>query len=109
MTKYGVPTAQGETFTSLKAAEAYVKKMGAPIVVKADGLAAGKGVIVCSTQAQALAALKQILVDREFGEAGDKVVVEECLVGVITSYSIHYTKLYDAALADAGPEICFVR
>lgn len=86
MTKYGVPTAKGETFTSFKAAEAYIKKMGAPIVVKADGLAAGKGVIVCATEAQALAALKQILVDKAFGEAGKKVVVEECLVGEEASF-----------------------
>ncbi|MBI5063246.1 MAG: phosphoribosylamine--glycine ligase [Desulfatitalea sp.] len=57
MNKYGVPTAQGATFTSYKPAEAYVKKMGAPVVVKADGLAAGKGVIVCTTVGQALAAL----------------------------------------------------
>jgi phosphoribosylamine--glycine ligase len=86
MTKYGVPTAKGETFTSYKAAEAYIKKHGAPIVVKADGLAAGKGVIVCTTQAQALAALRQILVDKAFGTAGSKVVVEECLVGEEASF-----------------------
>jgi phosphoribosylamine---glycine ligase len=86
MTKYGVPTARGETFTSYKAAEAYIKKTGAPIVVKADGLAAGKGVIVCATEAQALAALRQILVDKAFGEAGKKVVVEECLVGEEASF-----------------------
>ena len=86
MTKYGVPTAKGQTFTSYKAAEAYIKKVGAPIVVKADGLAAGKGVIVCATQAQALAALKQILTDKAFGDAGSKVVVEECLVGEEASF-----------------------
>jgi phosphoribosylamine---glycine ligase len=86
MVKYGVPTAEGETFTSYKAAEAYIKKVGAPIVVKADGLAAGKGVIVCATVAQALAALKQILVDKAFGEAGSQVVVEECLVGEEASF-----------------------
>lgn len=86
MTKYGVPTAKGETFTSYKPAAAYVKKMGAPIVVKADGLAAGKGVIVCQTQAEALAALKQIIVEKAFGAAGNKVVVEECLVGEEASF-----------------------
>ncbi|KJS33463.1 MAG: phosphoribosylamine--glycine ligase [Desulfatitalea sp. BRH_c12] len=86
MNKYGVPTAQGATFTSYKAAEAYVKKMGAPIVVKADGLAAGKGVIVCDTIAKALAALNQILVKKEFGEAGRQVVVEECLKGEEASF-----------------------
>ena len=86
MTKYGVPTARGETFENYKAAEAYIKQMGAPLVVKADGLAAGKGVIVCATVAQALAALKQILVERAFGEAGRRVVVEECLVGEEASF-----------------------
>ena len=86
MEKYGIPTAKGRTFTRLAQAQAYVKKMGAPLVVKADGLAAGKGVIVCSTEKMALDALKQIMVDREFGEAGDRVVVEECLVGEEASF-----------------------
>jgi phosphoribosylamine--glycine ligase len=86
MQKYGIPTASGRTFTRLAQAQAYVKKMGAPLVVKADGLAAGKGVIVCSTEKMAMDALKQIMVDREFGEAGDQVVVEECLVGEEASF-----------------------
>ncbi len=86
MNKYGVPTARGRTFTKYAQAEAYVKKVGAPIVVKADGLAAGKGVIVCSTVKQALAALKRIMVDKEFGTAGDRAVVEECLVGEEASF-----------------------
>ncbi len=86
MEKYGIPTATGRTFTRLAQAQAYVKKMGAPLVVKADGLAAGKGVIVCSTEKMALDALKQIMVDREFGAAGDRVVVEECLVGEEASF-----------------------
>lgn len=86
MTKYGVPTAKAETFDSFKPAEAYVKKMGAPIVVKADGLAAGKGVIVCDTEAKAVAAIKAILVDRQFGQAGAQVIVEECLKGEEASF-----------------------
>jgi phosphoribosylamine--glycine ligase len=86
MEKYGIPTAQGQTFTRLAQAQAYVKKMGAPLVVKADGLAAGKGVIVCSTEKMALDALHQIMVDRQFGEAGDQVVVEEYLVGEEASF-----------------------
>ena len=86
MTKYGVPTAEGEAFTSYKKAEAYIKKVGAPIVVKADGLAAGKGVIVCDTVAKAIAALKQIMIDKDFGDAGKQVVVEECLVGEEASF-----------------------
>lgn len=86
MEKYGIPTAKGKTFTRLAQAQAYVKKIGAPLVVKADGLAAGKGVIVCSTQKMAMDALKQIMVDKEFGQAGSRVVVEECLVGEEASF-----------------------
>jgi len=86
MEKYGIPTAKGQTFSRLAQAQAYVKKIGAPLVVKADGLAAGKGVIVCTTQKMAMDALKQIMVDREFGEAGNQVVVEECLVGEEASF-----------------------
>lgn len=86
MNRYGIPTAVGRTFTRYKAAEAYIKKIGAPIVVKADGLAAGKGVIVCATVKEAISALKQIMVKREFGDAGDKVVVEECLTGEEASF-----------------------
>ncbi len=86
MQKYGIPTATGETFTRIAPARAYVKKVGAPLVVKADGLAAGKGVIVCSSEKMALDALEQIMVERRFGEAGDKVVVEECLVGEEASF-----------------------
>jgi phosphoribosylamine--glycine ligase len=86
MDTYGIPTATGRTFTSYKKAEAYIKKMGAPIVVKADGLAAGKGVIVCATEKEAIVALNQIMVKRAFGEAGNKVVVEECLSGEEASF-----------------------
>ncbi len=86
MNKYGVPTAEGRTFTSYKQAEAYIKKKGAPIVVKADGLAAGKGVIVCKTVSEAIRALKQVMVKKEFGDAGRKAVVEECLIGEEASF-----------------------
>ena len=86
MTKYGIPTAEGDAFTSYKKAQAYIRKLGAPIVVKADGLAAGKGVIVCRTQDQAMAALKEIMVDQAYGDAGATVVIEECLVGEEASF-----------------------
>ena len=86
MNKYKIPTAVGEVFTSYKKAESYIRKMGAPLVVKADGLAAGKGVIVCATKKEALSALKQIMVERAFGDAGNKVVVEECLIGEEASF-----------------------
>jgi phosphoribosylamine--glycine ligase len=86
MLKYGIPTAKGKTFTSHKQAERYIRAVGAPIVVKADGLAAGKGVIVCKTVKQALDALNLIMVKRAFGDAGKKAVVEECLVGEEASF-----------------------
>ncbi|RJQ86142.1 MAG: phosphoribosylamine--glycine ligase [Desulfobacteraceae bacterium] len=86
MNKYGVPTAKGATFTTYKQAEAFVKKMGPPCVVKADGLAAGKGVIVCDSVAKALDALNRVLVRKEFGEAGRQVVVEEYLRGEEASF-----------------------
>ena len=86
MKKYGIPTAGGQTFTNYRKAESYIRKMGAPLVVKADGLAAGKGVIVCKTVAEAIRALKQVIVKKEFGDAGNKVVIEECLFGEEASF-----------------------
>jgi len=77
----GIPTAKAGTFTDLSSALAYVRQEGAPIVIKADGLAAGKGVTVCETVAQAEAALEEAMGKKVFGEAGNKVVIEECLVG----------------------------
>ncbi|TFG87598.1 MAG: phosphoribosylamine--glycine ligase [Hyphomicrobiales bacterium] len=81
MTAAGVPTAVSRTFTDASAAMGYVRSLGAPIVVKADGLAAGKGVAVCATVEEAEAAVRASLVDRVFGAAGGQVVVEECLQG----------------------------
>lgn len=75
-----IPTAQAAVFTDLAAAQAYVQSQGAPIVIKADGLAAGKGVTVAETIEQALAALEACFAG-QFGMAGDRVVIEECLVG----------------------------
>ncbi|MEW6188108.1 MAG: phosphoribosylamine--glycine ligase [Thermodesulfobacteriota bacterium] len=86
LTKYHIPTAASRTFTEYKKALAYVGKMGAPIVVKADGLAAGKGVMVCQTVAEAKAAIEMILIDKAFGTAGDKVLLEECLIGEEASF-----------------------
>ncbi|MFH1581085.1 MAG: phosphoribosylamine--glycine ligase [Pseudomonadota bacterium] len=86
MNKYKIPTAIGRTFISYKKAESYMRKMGAPVVVKADGLAAGKGVIVCATVSEALRALKKIMIKKEFGDAGNKVVIEECLFGEEASF-----------------------
>jgi phosphoribosylamine--glycine ligase len=86
MLKYGIPTAAGETFTDRERAAEYVRTLGAPLVVKADGLAAGKGVIVCRTEAEALDAIDSMLVKDAFGEAGRTVVVEECLTGEEASF-----------------------
>lgn len=86
MKKYGIPSSEYKTFTSYSHAEEYVRLKGAPIVVKADGLAAGKGVIVCRSVDEAISALKLIIKERAFGEAGDRVVVEECLLGEEASF-----------------------
>lgn len=81
MRKYGVPTAEFATFADSEEAISYIKSKGAPIVVKADGLAAGKGVVVCNTTDEAVSAVKRIMEDRVFGDSGKRIVVEECLEG----------------------------
>ena len=81
MKKYGIPTAKYEVFTEADAARAYIRQEGAPIVIKADGLAAGKGVIVAMTLAEALAAVDEIMEDQAFGSAGSRVVIEEFMAG----------------------------
>jgi phosphoribosylamine--glycine ligase len=86
MKKYYIPTAFYEIFDEPKEAKKYIRKQGGPIVVKADGLAAGKGVIVCKTVEEALRSIDQIMVERIFGEAGNRVLVEEYLVGEEASY-----------------------
>ncbi len=86
MEKYHIPTAKGQSFTRYDSAVKYIKKTGAPIVVKADGLAAGKGVFVCSTEKEALSAIDRIMKKRSFGDAGKKAIVEECLIGEEVSF-----------------------
>ncbi|UNC91517.1 phosphoribosylamine--glycine ligase [Candidatus Contubernalis alkaliaceticus] len=81
MVKYNIPTAEYKTFTNPEEAEQYIKKVGTPIVIKAEGLAAGKGVIVCEEEEEALLAMKKIMIDRAFGDAGNRLIVEECLRG----------------------------
>ena len=81
MERHGIPTAKYRTFDDLDSAEAYVRDHGAPIVVKADGLAAGKGVTVAMDVDTALKALEDIFVDHRFGAAGAKVVIEDYLEG----------------------------
>ncbi len=84
--KFGIPTAAYRRFSDATAAKEYVHAQGAPIVVKADGLAAGKGVTVAATVAEAEAAIEDSLVANRFGAAGAEVVIEECLVGEEASF-----------------------
>ncbi|XP_057536055.1 phosphoribosylamine--glycine ligase [Amaranthus tricolor] len=84
--KYGIPTAKYQTFTDPTAAKSYIKEQGAPIVIKADGLAAGKGVIVAMTLAEAYEAVDSMLVNAIFGSAGSRVIVEEFLEGEEASF-----------------------
>jgi phosphoribosylamine--glycine ligase len=81
MTAAGVPTARSSTFTEVAPALAFVRSVGAPIVIKAEGLAAGKGVTVCTTVAEAERAVRESLEDKAFGEAGARILVEEFLDG----------------------------
>lgn len=86
MLKYNIPCAKGKAFTDPLKAKAYAKAIGAPCVVKADGLAAGKGVIICATIKEARDAIDAMLNDKAFGNAGAVVVVEECLKGEEASF-----------------------
>ncbi|GIQ70425.1 phosphoribosylamine--glycine ligase [Xylanibacillus composti] len=81
MKKYSIPTAAYESFTDYESAHAYLREQSLPIVIKADGLAAGKGVTVASTWEEAETALRDIMVQKSFGDAGNSVVIEECLTG----------------------------
>jgi len=81
MKKYNIPTAAYEVFTDCAQACEYVKTVSMPVVIKADGLAAGKGVVIAATQQEAIATLKEMMEDKKFGEASTKVVIEEFLEG----------------------------
>ena len=81
LARHNIPTAEYQNFTAIEPALAYLRQKGAPIVVKADGLAAGKGVIVAQTLAEAEAAVKDMLSGNAFGDAGHRVVIEEFLAG----------------------------
>nr|HID60130.1 phosphoribosylamine--glycine ligase [Desulfobacterales bacterium] len=88
MEKYNIPTAKGKTFTDSEEASQYVKKIGTPVVIKADGLAAGKGVIICETEKDAMHAIDLIMVKRAFGDAGKKILIEEYLTGEEASFLV---------------------
>lgn len=81
MRRYGIPTAASAEFDSFEKAAAYVRSQPVPMVIKADGLAAGKGVIIAATHDEALRALSEIMQKKAFGSAGDRVLIEECLMG----------------------------
>jgi phosphoribosylamine--glycine ligase len=88
MIRHGIPTAKFETFADAAAAHAYVDREGAPIVIKADGLAAGKGVVVAMSLAEAHAAIDMMLLDNRMGDAGARVVIEEFLEGEEASFIV---------------------
>jgi len=95
--RHGIPTAAYGCFTHAEAAKSYIRQQGAPIVVKADGLAAGKGVTVAMTEEEACAAVDHILVDRAFGDAGAELIIEEFLTGEEASFF---------ALVDGDTAVC---
>lgn len=86
--RHGIPTARYATFTDAEAAKAHIRAEGAPIVVKADGLAAGKGVVVAASIEEAEAAIDAALVEGSFGEAGAEIIVEECMTGPELSFFV---------------------
>jgi len=88
MSRHDIPTAAYQSFTDKDLAIAYIKQQGAPIVVKADGLAAGKGVIVAATEQEAMNAVEDMLAGNAFGEAGHRVVIEEFLLGEEASFIV---------------------
>jgi len=88
LARHNIPTAAYGNFTQVDEAVAYIKQQGAPIVVKADGLAAGKGVILAQTEAEAIAAVEDMLAGNAFGDAGHRVVIEEFLVGEEASFIV---------------------
>jgi phosphoribosylamine---glycine ligase len=101
MQKYNIPTAEYETFSDYESAKAYVEEKGVPIVIKADGLAAGKGVVVANTMEDALEALHDMLVGAKFGASSSKVVIEEFLDGEEFSFMafVNGEKVYPMVIA----------
>lgn len=88
LARHNIPTGSYSNFTEIDPAVAYIKEQGAPIVIKADGLAAGKGVIVAMTEDEAVTAVKDMLAGNAFGDAGHRVVIEEFLAGEEASYIV---------------------
>ena len=114
MARHAIPTAAYRTFTDAPSAHAYLRERGAPIVVKADGLAAGKGVVVAQSEDEAHAAIEGMLAGHALGDAGARVVIEDCLIGEEASFIVIADGKHALALAssqdhkrlrdgDAGP------
>ncbi|WP_338925607.1 phosphoribosylamine--glycine ligase [Mycetohabitans endofungorum] len=101
MKRHGIPTAEYETFSDATAAHAYAEAKGAPIVIKADGLAAGKGVVVAQTLDEAHRAIEMMLADNKLGDAGARVVIEECLQGEEASFIVMVDGKHVLALASS--------
>ena len=101
MARHGLPTARHATFSRVDEAKSYIDRHGAPIVVKADGLAAGKGVVVASSVAEAKAAIDAMLVQARFGAAGERVVIEEFLEGEEASFMVIADGAHALALASS--------
>ena len=101
MARHSIPTAAFGTFTDAATAHAYIDAQGAPIVVKADGLAAGKGVVVATTADEAHAAVDAMLAGNSMGEAGHRVVIEECLLGEEASFIVMVDGEHVLALASS--------
>ncbi|OZA21898.1 MAG: phosphoribosylamine--glycine ligase [Hydrogenophilales bacterium 17-61-9] len=101
MARHGIPTAAFGTFTDAASAHAYIDAQGAPIVVKADGLAAGKGVVVALSADEAHAAVDAMLAGNSMGEAGHRVVIEECLTGEEASFIVMVDGAHVLALASS--------
>ncbi len=101
MSKYDIPTAAYGTFTDAEEAKAFIRQQGAPIVVKADGLAAGKGVVVAMTLEEALEAVDDMIGNQRFGESSSRVVIEEFLDGEEFSYMsfVHDGQIYPMVIA----------
>ena len=101
MKKYGIPTAKYETFTDADEAKAYIRDEGAPIVIKADGLAAGKGVVVAMTLDEALEAVDDMIGNRKFGDSSARVVIEEFLDGEEFSFMsfVHGGRIFPMPLS----------
>ncbi len=101
MNKYNIPTAAHKTFTEAEQAIAYIKEQGAPIVIKADGLAAGKGVVVAMTEKEAIEAVQDMIGNQRFGESSSRVVIEEFLDGEEFSFMsfVHKGQIYPMVIA----------